>query len=103
MSGSFHAATRAQQRGIPPFVANLLDNYGHREFDGHGGVSSTSTRLAEGTWSATWGANQSVSSTNGSIPTWSLAAKMAMRSPLVADANESGGHSDAKRTHPTRG
>ena len=37
MSGSFHAATRAQQRGIPPFVANLLDNYGHREFDGHGG------------------------------------------------------------------
>jgi hypothetical protein len=38
MNDSLHAATRAKQRGIPPFVVTLLDDYGHREFDGHGGV-----------------------------------------------------------------
>jgi hypothetical protein len=27
-----------QQRGIPPFVDDLLDEYGERQFDGHGGV-----------------------------------------------------------------
>lgn len=37
---SRHAAIRAQQRGIPPFIDQLLDLYGKEQFDGHGGVVS---------------------------------------------------------------
>lgn len=33
-----HATVRAQQRGIPPFIDELLDRYGHEEYDGRGGV-----------------------------------------------------------------
>ena len=33
-----HAAIRAQQRGIPPFIEELLDRYGHEQYDGHGGI-----------------------------------------------------------------
>jgi len=33
-----HAQIRAQQRGIPPFIDQLLDQYGHEEYDGHGGI-----------------------------------------------------------------
>lgn len=33
-----HARIRAQQRGIPPFIGALLDDYGHEHYDGHGGV-----------------------------------------------------------------
>lgn len=33
-----HAQVRAQQRGIPPMVDELLDRYGHEEHDGHGAV-----------------------------------------------------------------
>lgn len=33
-----HAEIRAQQRGIPPMVDQLLDLYGQEEHDGHGGV-----------------------------------------------------------------
>lgn len=35
---SKHAAIRAQQRGIPPFIDQLLDLYGMEQYDGHGGV-----------------------------------------------------------------
>jgi len=35
---SKHAAIRAQQRGIPPFIDQLLDLYGREQYDGHGGV-----------------------------------------------------------------
>lgn len=35
---SLHSATRAQQRGIPPFVDGLLDAYGREDYDGHGGL-----------------------------------------------------------------
>jgi hypothetical protein len=35
---STHAMLRMQQRGIPPFVEELLDEYGERCFDGFGGV-----------------------------------------------------------------
>ena len=31
-----HAATRAQQRAIPPLVDRLLDEFGEEEHDGHG-------------------------------------------------------------------
>jgi len=31
-----HAKIRAQQRGIPRFIDQLLDQYGHEEYDGHG-------------------------------------------------------------------
>ena len=33
-----HADIRAQQRGIPPLVCQLLDLYGQEEHDGHGSV-----------------------------------------------------------------
>lgn len=46
-----HAATRAQQRGIPPLVDQLLDLYGQEEHDGHGAVvrylSKSSIRAME--------------------------------------------------------
>lgn len=33
-----HAQIRAQQRGIPPLVDELLDRYGQEQHDGHGAV-----------------------------------------------------------------
>lgn len=33
-----HAEIRAQQRGIPPFIDQVLDLYGKEQYDGHGGV-----------------------------------------------------------------
>ena len=33
-----HAEVRAQQRGIPPLMDELLDRYGHEQHDGHGAV-----------------------------------------------------------------
>ncbi len=33
-----HAEVRAQQRGIPPLVDQLLDLYGQESHDGHGGI-----------------------------------------------------------------
>lgn len=33
-----HAMVRSQQRGIPPFIDQILDLYGHEQYDGHGGV-----------------------------------------------------------------
>jgi hypothetical protein len=33
-----HAAVRAQQRGIPPLLDDLLDRYGQEEYDGHGAI-----------------------------------------------------------------
>lgn len=34
-----HATARAQQRGIPPLIEQLLDQYGDEEYDGHGVVT----------------------------------------------------------------
>lgn len=34
-----HAVIRAQQRGLPPFVDQLLDQYGHEEHDGRGAIA----------------------------------------------------------------
>ena len=46
-----HAQTRAQQRGIPPLVDELLDRYGREQHDGHGAVilyfDHTSVRTME--------------------------------------------------------
>lgn len=33
-----HAASRAQQRGIPPLIEQWLDEFGDEEFDGKGAV-----------------------------------------------------------------
>ena len=35
-----HAQVRMQQRAIPPLVEKLLDEFGERQFDGHGAVIS---------------------------------------------------------------
>ena len=35
---SMHAKIRAQQRGIPPYMNDVLDLYGNEQHDGHGGV-----------------------------------------------------------------
>ncbi|SEO24684.1 hypothetical protein SAMN05216404_11527 [Nitrosospira multiformis] len=34
-----HAEIRAQQRGIPPMVEQLLDLYGQEEYDGRGAIT----------------------------------------------------------------
>jgi hypothetical protein len=34
-----HAQVRAQQRGIPPMVDQLLDLYGQEEYGGHGDIT----------------------------------------------------------------
>lgn len=36
MSISLHASKRAQQRGVPPLIIDLLIQFGKREHDGHG-------------------------------------------------------------------
>lgn len=36
---STHSLARAQQRGIPPMVANLLETYGEEAYDGHGALT----------------------------------------------------------------
>lgn len=33
-----HAHIRAQQRGIPPLIDQMLNLFGHKQYDGHGGV-----------------------------------------------------------------
>lgn len=38
MHDSQHAARRAQQRAIPPFVDFLLDSFGEEQHDGRGGI-----------------------------------------------------------------
>lgn len=35
---TIHAKKRAQQRGIPPFIDELLARYGREQYDGHGGI-----------------------------------------------------------------
>jgi hypothetical protein len=35
---TYHAAIRAQQRGVPPLIQNWLLDYGAEQFDGRGGV-----------------------------------------------------------------
>jgi hypothetical protein len=49
-----HAKARAQQRGIPPLVNELLDRYGQEEHDGHGAItlylSKSSIRNMERDW-----------------------------------------------------
>lgn len=46
-----HAKIRAQQRCIPPLINQWLDQFGEKEYDGHGGVtlffSRTSIRAME--------------------------------------------------------
>ena len=37
MTMSRHAEKRAQERGIPPLIADWLDLYGETEYDGRGG------------------------------------------------------------------
>ena len=38
MSRTRHAEIRTQQRGIPPIVDRLLDEFGEETYDHHGGV-----------------------------------------------------------------
>ena len=38
MMRTTHANLRAKQRGIPPLVAQWLDDFGEEQYDGHGGI-----------------------------------------------------------------
>lgn len=38
MANTAHALIRSAQRGLPPFVSILLDEYGHNQYDGHGAI-----------------------------------------------------------------
>lgn len=46
-----HTKTRAQQRGIPPLIDQILETYGQEQHDGHGAVilylTKTSRRRME--------------------------------------------------------
>jgi len=35
---SIHSEKRAQQRGIPPLITDLLERFGQSQYDGHGGL-----------------------------------------------------------------
>jgi hypothetical protein len=38
MNMTHHAGARSQQRGIPPFIMDCLDNFGEEMYDGHGAI-----------------------------------------------------------------
>jgi hypothetical protein len=38
MNMTHHAGVRSQQRGIPPFIMDCLDNFGEEMYDGHGAI-----------------------------------------------------------------
>ena len=46
-----HAASRAQQRAVPPLIFDWLNRYGEEAYDGHGGIhrffSKRSRRMME--------------------------------------------------------
>ena len=46
MNKQFHAAARAQQRGIPPLVDQWLDQFGEETYDGNGGVTRYFSRAS---------------------------------------------------------
>lgn len=39
-----HSSIRSQQRAIPPLILQWLDEFGHREYDKHGGAKVFFTR-----------------------------------------------------------
>lgn len=41
-----HGSRQMQRRGIPPFAEYLLDEFGERQHDGHGGVLVFFTKAA---------------------------------------------------------
>ena len=38
MNITHHAGVRSQQRGIPPFILECLDNFGEEVYDQHGAI-----------------------------------------------------------------
>ena len=50
-----HAAVRAQQRAIPPFVEFVLDESGDRLYDGRGGILSFFSRRSIRRMERCWG------------------------------------------------
>lgn len=62
-----HAQKRAQQRGIPPLIDELLDLYGREQHDGRGGVILFLTGKAFDGWNAIWAESQSAVSANGCV------------------------------------
>jgi len=50
-----HAASRSRQRGIPPFVEFLLDEFGERLYDGRGGIRVFFTRRSIRRMEESWG------------------------------------------------
>ena len=44
MNITHHAGTRCQQRGIPPFILECLDNFGEEVYDQHGAIIRYFTR-----------------------------------------------------------
>jgi len=50
-----HAAARARQRAVPPFVESLLDEFGERLYDGRGGIRVFFTRRSIRRMEQSWG------------------------------------------------
>jgi hypothetical protein len=44
MNMTYHAGARSQQRGIPPFILDCLDNFGEEVYDGRGAIIRYFTR-----------------------------------------------------------
>jgi hypothetical protein len=38
MNITYHAATRSQQRCVPPLIMQWLDQFGEEQYDGHGAI-----------------------------------------------------------------
>lgn len=61
---SKHAATRAQQRCLPPIVDELLNRFGEEKYDGHGHIKTVLTKKCFRNIRKAWGRKMSSSLSN---------------------------------------
>ena len=59
-----HAISRAQQRGFPPIVDELLNRFGEEKYDGHGNVKIVLTKKCFRKISKVWGRKMASSLSN---------------------------------------
>ncbi|MGJ0490061.1 hypothetical protein [Methylobacter sp.] len=57
MNMTYHAATRSQQRGIPPLVMQWLDQFGEEQYDGRGAIIRYFSRASRRAMEREFGSN----------------------------------------------
>ncbi len=57
MTLTYHAATRSQQRCIPPLVMQWLDQFGEEQYDGHGAIIRYFSRASRRAMEREFGSN----------------------------------------------